>query len=58
MDDLVKIHDEANKKIAIMYGSNIPANCGQVTISIGKTYYIVYFSKIEDGWVITGHTKI
>ena len=30
MDDLVRIHEEAYKKIAIMFGNNIPTDGGQV----------------------------
>ena len=58
MDDLVKIHEEAHKQIAIMFGNNIPTDGGQVTICIDDTNYVVYFCKIEDGWRIIGHTKI
>ena len=41
MDDLAKIHKEAHIKIADMYGKNIPNDGGNVTVSVGNTYYVV-----------------
>ena len=52
MDDLAKVHEEAHIKIADMYGKNIPDDGGNVTVSVGNTYYVVYFCKVEDGWNI------
>lgn len=51
--DLAKIHYEANRLIAEIYGSTIVPENGSVTVIVDGIRYIVYFRKVETGWVIT-----
>ena len=58
MDEIARIYEEANLRIATTYGKNIPYNGGSVIVKIEHRSYIVYFCKIENGWNITGHKLI